>query len=417
MSLPVPSQDAPATAGHPSFFMHRAFAFLWLGQTISEFGSMITGSALQLLAVLVLGASSAQMGLLAFFSSLPILAFGLLTGVLIDRLPRRPLMIVADVSRALLLFLVPLAALAGWLHMTQLYIVTLLLSSFSFCFTIAQRSFLPSILQKEQLLEGNSKLSTSSALAEVGGPALGGLLVQLISAPFVVVIDACSYLFSAVCLLFIRERVAADVVEEPRQSFISDFLAGLHLLFSQPVLRTLARAALVRHFFGGAFAALYTLYVVRTLHISAAGYGLLVTLGGCGALVGALFARRISQRWGLARTLLGSALLDACLSFLTPLAPVALAFPCLALAQLLGDSCYVIYEIHEVSLRQALVEERMQGRLHSCMHVLVNGVGPLGALLAGWLSLEIGVRPLLWVGAAGMLLSALSLLFSPIRRL
>src|SRR6202043_1509842 len=148
-------------------------------------------------------------------------------------------------------------------------------------FTVAQRSFLPSILQKEQLLEGNSKLSASSALAEVGGPALGGLLVQLISAPFAVVIDACSYLFSAVCLLCIRERVAASVVEELHQSFVSDFLAGLHLLFSQPVLRTLARAALIRSFFGGAFAALYTLYVVRTLHVSVTGYGLLVTLGGC----------------------------------------------------------------------------------------------------------------------------------------
>ncbi len=416
MSLPAKSQDEPAIV-HSSFFLNRSFARLWLGQTISEFGSMLTGSALQLLAVLVLKASPTQMSLLAFFGSLPILAFGLFAGVWIDRLPRRPFMIVADLCRALLLFSVPFAALAGWLRIEQVYLVVLLLSTCTLCFTIAQRSFLPSILREEHLVKGNSKLSTSSALAEIAGPTLAGLLIQFISAPFVLIIDACSFLFSAFCLLLIHEHTSVSPPEEMHQSFISDFLAGLRLLASQPVLRTLAIAALMRSFFGGAFATLYTLYVVRSLSIPATGYGFLVTLGGVGAFVGALLAPRLLRRWGLSRVLVGSMLIDAAMVLLTPLAAGPLAFLCLALSQLLGDCCAVVYEINEVSLRQSLVPAQMQARLHSCMYLLINGIGPCGALLAGWLSLAIGVHAVLWLGAIGIFTSALYLLFSPLRSL
>jgi predicted MFS family arabinose efflux permease len=419
-TMPLPIFQAIPARVRPPFFIHRSFALLWLGQTVSEFGSFVTGSALQLLAVLLLNASPIQMGLLAFFGSLPVLAFGLFAGLWVDRLPRRAVMIVADLSRALLLLSVPLAALMGWLHITQLYLVVMLLNLLTLCFSVAQRSFLPSLISREQLVEGNSKLSASSALAEIGGPTLAGLLVQLVSAPFALIVDACSFLFSAFCLLLIRRQKGNTTpIEEATESFTSDFLAGLRLLLSHPVLRTLARAALMRNFFGGAFAALYTLYVIRTLHVSPLSYGVLVTLGGVGALFGSLLTRRVLRRWGLARTLLYTSVLNALMVLLTPLAggPFLLAFLCLACSQVLSDSCNVIYEINELSLRQKLVPEQMQGRVHACMHVLANGVGPLGALLAGWLSLLIGQHAVLWLGALGMLLSALSLLFSPLRRL
>jgi predicted MFS family arabinose efflux permease len=326
-------------------------------------------------------------------------------------------MIAADLCRALLLFSVPISAIMGWLHIEQLYLIALLLSIGTLCFTVAQRSFLPSILSEEQLVEGNSKLSASTAMAEVCGPAFAGLLIQLISAPFTLIIDACSFLFSALCLLLIREQVSASPVQPTHQSFLNDFRAGLHLLLTQPVLRVLALGAMIRNFFGGAFATLYTLYVVRELHVSAPGYGLLVSLGGVGALSGAFLARYVLSHWGLARTLLASILIDALMSLFTPLASGPLAFFCLAISQFIGDSCFIIHEINELSLRQSLVPEQMQGRLHSCMYVLVNGVGPIGALLAGWLSLEIGIRPVLWLGSSGMLIAAVCLLFSPLRRL
>ncbi len=200
--------DVPAKR---RFFINRAFALLWSGQTISTLGSHITGSGIPLIAILVLGADPAQVGLLAALSALPSLLFGLFIGVWVDRLPRRALLLLTDLVRALLLLSLPLAALSGLLHMAQLYIVTLLLSVCSVCFDTAYQAFLPQIISREQLVEGNSRLGTSSSLAEMGGPPLAGGLIQVIGAPLAVLFDALSFLVSALSIALIRRREIRSV--------------------------------------------------------------------------------------------------------------------------------------------------------------------------------------------------------------
>ena len=181
------------------------FMKLWIGQTISEFGSRITRDAIPLVAVITLAATPAQMGVLTAIGSLPILFLSLIAGVWIDRLRRRPIMIVADLGRAIILLTIPLAALSGHLTIGLLYGVVALMSIFSLLFDLAYRSILPSLVAREQLLEGNSKLATTESLAEIGGPALAGLLIQWISAPLAIFFDAISFLFSGISVALIRK--------------------------------------------------------------------------------------------------------------------------------------------------------------------------------------------------------------------
>src|SRR5258708_24941263 len=195
-----PLEESTDVADARHFFINRAFGLLWSGQTISTLGSHITGSGIPLIAILVLGAHPAQVGLLAALSALPSLFLGLFVGVWVDRLPRRPLMLLADLARALLLLSVPIAALSGLLHIEQLYIVTVLLSACTICFDTAYQAFLPQVVTREQLVEGNSKLGTSNSLAEMGGPPLAGGLIQSVGAPLAVLFDALSFLVSALSI-------------------------------------------------------------------------------------------------------------------------------------------------------------------------------------------------------------------------
>ncbi|MBO0795488.1 MAG: MFS transporter, partial [Ktedonobacteraceae bacterium] len=320
MALRTRQHAAQASTKH-RFFINRAFGLLWSGQTVSELGSHITGSAIPFIAILVLGASPVQVGLLAALSALPSLLFSLPIGVWVDRLPRRALLILADLVRALLLLSLPIAALDGLLRMEQLYIVVLLLGTCTICFDTAYQAFLPQVVAPEQLVEGNSKLGTSSSLAEMGGPPLAGWLVQLIGAPLAVLFDAFSFLISALSIGLIRPREIQPVGPvEKREHIWREMSDGMRALFGHPLLRVLAIHATVWTFCGGAFAALYTIYVVRELRITPMLYGLLIAAGGLGALVGSLITPRLVWRFGAKRVLLYGALTHGVTSWLTPLA-------------------------------------------------------------------------------------------------
>jgi MFS family permease len=285
MNLETQPLPSTAPAKRHRFFIHRHFALLWLGQTISEFGSRITREGLPLAAVLTLQATTAQMGLLAALGSIPVLLVGLFAGVWMDRLRRRPILILADVGRAALLCSIPLAAMLGMLRIELLYVVAALAGVLSVFFEVAHRSFLPALLRREDIVAGNSELETSASLAEIGGPALSGLLVQALTAPIAILFDALSFLASALCIGLIRLLEQQRPQMEKRQDMWGDMREGWHALLAHPLLRALAAYAGTRSFFSGAFATLYALYVVRTLHITPAGYGLSVTLGGIGALL------------------------------------------------------------------------------------------------------------------------------------
>jgi predicted MFS family arabinose efflux permease len=400
------------------FFLHRHFALLWTGSTISSFGSYITSIGLPIAALLLLHASPVQMGLLAALGALPGLLAGLFIGVWVDRLPRRPILLVADLGRALLLAGIPLVAISGHLNLAWFYVITLLTGLLTVCFEVASLSFLPTLLTPGDLATGNSRLGISASLAEITGPPLAGLLIQLLTAPLAILLDALSFLLSALCLSQIRlpEHVRTSP-SAAHPHLWSEMHEGLSELLHNPVLRPMAAYICTHMFFGGAYAALYLLYTVQLFGATPFAYSALVALGGIGALIGSFCANACTRRFGRGRTLLGSVVLFGPLTFCTPLAtgPLPVLFMLMALPQLFGDAAFAVYSISEISLRQALVPDHLLGRVNACMHILSTSVTPLGALLAGLLSELIGVRLTLLIGSSGIFLASAWLLFSPLR--
>jgi predicted MFS family arabinose efflux permease len=398
---------------------HPDFLKLWFGQTVSQFGSYITGGALPLIAVLTLDATPAQMGLLSAAGALPVLLFGLFIGVWVDRLRRRPLMIAADLGRFVLLIAVPVAAFSGALRMEMLYIVAALGGLLGVVFDVSYRSMLPALVKREHLLEGNTKLATTESLAEVGGPPLSGLLVQFISAPLAVLFDAFTFLVSIVSLLLIRTPEPPPAPPEDREPVLAEISGGFRALGEHPAVRVLVAGTAIRAFFGSMIGALYSLYVVRELGLSPAMPGLLTGAGGIGALIGAGLSGRMARRFGLGRTLAGTVLIAGSINLLMPFAggSALLVAGLLFTTQLCGDAAWAVHGIQEMSLRQMLIPDRLLGRANAGVGFLVGGVAPLGAVVGGWLATNLGVRETLLIAVLGILSTGVWALFSPVRRL
>ena len=348
---------------------HPDFMKLWIGQTISEFGSRITRDGIPLIAVITLAATPAEMGLLTAFASDPVLLFGVIAGGGVDRLRRRPIMIAMDIGRALLLLTIPLAAFTGHLRIELLYLVVALVSIMGLIFETAYRALLPTLVTRDQLLEGNSKLSTTAALAEIGGPSIAGLLIQWISAPLAVAFDAISFTFSSISFALIRTPEPVPKPRSAHPSMLREAIEGLETIARDPILRTLIIGVSLRSFFGSFFAALYSLYAVRDLGLSPVLLGVVVSAGGIGALIGAVMAGRVQSRLGLGRTLTWTLAAGAVANLLIPLAalfgsPLAAAFVLIA-AQIIGDAAMLIYGINETSLRLTIVPDRLFGRTNA----------------------------------------------------
>jgi MFS family permease len=396
---------------------HPDFMKLWAGQTISVFGSLIGGTALQFTAILFLQASAFQIGLLAAASLAPGFASGLVAGVWVDRLRRRPLLIIADVGRALLLATIPLAALLDRLTIEQLYVVAFGNSILTVLFDVAYQSYLPSLVGRGDLLEGNSKLSASASVAEVGGFGLAGWLVQLLSGPTTILIDAVSFVVSAVSLSAIRTREARPAPVPHNSSVVREIGEGLRVVLHHPLLRTLAGGAFLLHFCGhGIYGSMVVLYMSRGIGFSPGVLGMTWGVGGISALIGAMLAAPLTRRLGAGRAMVLGLLLGSTTGFLIPLAqgPTLLSLILLILAQL-GDGADTVFQINQLSLRQAITPERLLGRVNASMHFVGQGAMLLGALVGGLLGDTIGVRPTLLVGAGGSLLVAVMLALSPLR--
>lgn len=415
-------EENNALPGKPTRFggLWRSTDFLklWTGQTISELGSRITRDGLPLLAVITLGATPSQMGLLSAIGSAPVLLVSLFAGVWVDRLRRKPLMIAADIGRALLLSSIPLAAVLGVLGMGQLYVVTALVGILSLLFSLAYLAYLPSLVERKHLEEGNSKLALSDSAAEVAGPGIAGVLIQVITAPMAILFDALSFLVSALSLAFIRKAEPPPAPPETRQSVMLEAREGLKTVTTQPVLRALALAIATMSFFGNFFGVLYGLFAVRELGIGPAALGLTIGVGGIGSLLGALLSPRVVRRFGLGRTLIGILWVEGLFSLMIPLAGSfpRFALPMLTLAQL-GDMFGTIFFINAVSLRQSITPDRLLGRVSGSMELLVGLVSPVGALVGGVLAEQIGVQVTLLIAVFGIAMGSLWLLFSPVRAL
>ncbi|HET7768899.1 MAG TPA: MFS transporter [Chloroflexota bacterium] len=402
------------------------FLKLWTGQTISKLGSGIGGSALDLTAVLTLGASPGQMGLLHALRAGPVVLVGLFAGVLVDRVRRRPVMIGADLGRAALLALIPLAALLGWLRLELLFVVAPLVGVLSVLFDVAYQSFVPVLVRPERLMSANSRLATSDAFAEVTTPGLAGLLVQLISAPVTLLIDAVSFVVSALSIGLIRaEEPAAQLAgaDSPTAGVWRELREGLHIVWRSPVLRALAGFKATREFFGSFYAVLYALYALRDLEIGPVLLGVAIGVGGASNLLGTLLVERVTRRFGVGPTIMGSQLLGTLTAFLTPLAGFTagtdsplVPFVLLAAGQA-SDLIHPLYDVNTLTLRQSSAPPLALGRVNASMQVLDGALTPLGALVAGLLATAIGAQGTLFIAGAGFVASRLWLTLSPVPRL
>jgi Na+/melibiose symporter-like transporter len=395
------------------------FMRLWAGQTISQFGSTVTREALPYTAILVLGASPLQMGLLGAAGAAPLLVLGLFAGVWVDRVRRRPLMIAADIGRALLLLSVPVAYLLGWMRIEQLYVVAALTGVLTMCFDVAYQSLLPGLVQREHLLEGNSKLGLSDSVAEIGGPPLGGMLVQLISGPITLLLDAISFVFSAFMLRRIHAAEPPPAPVAPHEHVWRDLSTGLRAIWADPLLRAMAGTSAIQSFFGWFFGAIYGLYAIQVIGLSTATLGITVAFGGIGALLGALLVRPATRRFGLGPTIVAGLLISSCASLMIWLAGgwLAAAVPLMIASQLIGDGADTVAKIDQTSLRQSITPDAMLGRVNASMNVLGEGVGTLGLLAGGALGELIGLRSTVAIAALGGLLGCVWILCSPLPRL
>ena len=398
---------------------HPDFLKLWAGQTASAFGTLISAIALPLTAVLALDATPLEMGLLRAAALGPGFLVGLLAGVWVDRLRRRPIMIGADLGRAALLGSVPGAAVLGLLRIEQLYIVAFLAGVLTVFFEVAYHSHLPSLVRRDELVEANSKVTASASVAEVAGFGLGGALVQVLTAPIAVLVDAGSFLLSALSLAFIRAPEPTPTPAADRPGALHEIGEGLRLVLDSPLLRPIAGAAATLGFFQYLLGAVYLLYVTRELEIEPIVQGALYAIGGLSSLLGALVAGRAARCWGLGPTLLVGLLLSGIGNLCVPLAggPILVVLTFLVLAQVVGDGAETAYTVNQVSLRQAITPERLQGRMNASIRFVSWGAMVLGTLVGGALGETIGLRATLVVGASGTILAALWIFLSPLRTL
>lgn len=399
-----------------SLWRNHNFTTLWLGESVSLVGTQVTALALPLAAVLLLKATPFQMGLLTAVEVLPILVLGLFVGVLVDRVPRRMLLVGANVGRALLLGAIPLAAFLGRLSMGELYAVAVGTGILSVAFDTAFQSYLPALVGREELVAANARYNASMSVAGILGPALGGALVSLITAPFAILLDAASYVFAAVCGLLIRFTEPLGTTEQQRGTVLHDVGEGLRFIVGQRALLMLVLYTGVSNICGGMLFAQQILFFSRDLGFTPTVIGAVVALAGPAGLVGALIAARIAARLGVGRALVLGAMFFVVGDFFLALAggPAPVAIASVAVASLLIGFGSPLYNVTYISLRQSLAPEHLLGRVTATARVIGVGTLPLGAFLGGVLAGPLGLRPTLIV-ASCMAVPALGLLIAASR--
>jgi MFS family permease len=398
---------------------HHDFLKLWSAETISQLGSNVSGLAIPLVAIITLGATPFEVALLGIVEFAPFMLISLPAGVWVDRLPRRPILIVGDLGRAAVLASIPLAYAFGALTIWQLYVVGFVSGVLTVFFDVAYQSYLPSLVARDQLVEGNSKLEISRSGAQLGGPALAGVLVETLTAPVAILVDAVSFLGSGLFVLGIRKREEVPERSErrsPLEGMRGELADGLRYVLGHRYLRWIAASTATFNFFGNVMGAIFLVYAVRTLDLSPGAIGFIFAIGNVGYLVGALTAGRVSVRLGVGWTIIAGAATGIS-SLLVPLAPQDNAIPYLIVAGVITGYGVVVYNVTQVSLRQTITPERLQGRMNSVMRFIVWGVMPLGALVGGTLANSIDLRAAIWVGACGQALAFVPVLISPLRSL
>ncbi|WP_256375871.1 MFS transporter [Caulobacter sp. S45] len=391
-----------------------AFMKLWSAQAISEFGARFARDGLPLAAVLVLHGSPHQVGLIAALAILPRIVIGTLAGGYIDRSNRRWVMIGADVMRALLLATIPLAAVFHVLSILQLYGVAFLVGAGSVVFDIANQAYVPALVDREHLLEGNTKLSVTASLANVSGPAVTGLLIQLVTAPFAVGLTSISYGVSAILLAWMRHTERPNRVEA--KGWLVDFRDGCSAVFGERIIGPICLMETSANLFVAMFASLYPFIALRELHLTPFMFGATFAAGGAGALCGAWLRPWLTRRLGIGPASILAIFVAGAATFVFPLTygPPVMAAILLGAAQFVGDALSTVSGITINTLRQSAFETDRLGRVNSVFQVTVGAASLVGALAGGWLGEALGARQALLIAAAGLTGSTLWAFLSPL---
>jgi Na+/melibiose symporter-like transporter len=399
-----------------SLWRNTDFVRLWCAATITNFGSMIRQIALPFVAILELGATPRDIAALAAASMLPGVALGLFASARIDRMRKLPILIASDVLRAAALVSVPLAAWWDVLRMEHLYLVALLSGLLSFVFDVAHGSYLPSLVERRELVAANSRLKGAEAVTEAGAFASGGWLVQWLTAPVALLVDSVSFLVSAAVLSRIRRPEPAPA-PSPRAHVLEEIREGASFVWTSPTLRPLVVAAVVAAFSFQVFGVVYLLFASQELGFQPGTLGSIFAIGAGSSVAGALAARRTMLRLGLGNAMWGGLALVALTMGLLPFAPgAALGLLILALHQL-GDGFEVVFSVNAVSLRQAVTPRQVLGRVNGTFEFATLGAMLLGTGVGGALGETLGLRATLGLGAAGMGVAALCILLSSVGRL
>jgi MFS family permease len=400
---------------------HGDFLKLWSGQTISLVGSAVDDLAIGFVAIVALDASAFEVAVLGTLNFLPFILFTLPAGVWVDRLRRRPILILGDFARGALLATIPIAYLADALTLWHLYAVVFLTGVCTVFFDVAYQSYLPSLVERDQIIEGNSKLEISRSVAQVGGPGFAGALVELLTAPYAVLVDALSFLGSGLFLLGIRkpeEAPARQTVDGRKPSLWTELKEGLQFVLRNPNLRAQAGCTATSNLFSSLGFSILLVFLVRELGLSAGVIGIAFSIGAIGSFVGAVTAMRLARRFGIGPTTIAVAAVFGPAMLLVAFAPAGnAAIPFLVAAQFLFFFTSVVYNIIQVSYRQAICPPRLQGRMNSVMRFMVWGTIPVGTLTGGALGSLIGLRETIAIGAIGGGLGFLWILLSPQRHL
>ncbi len=397
---------------------HGDFLRLWSAQTVSGFGARISRDGLAMTAVASLGAGPADTGRLAAIAAAPALVVGLFAGGLVDRTSRRAVLITADLGRVGALLVVPIAALAHRLAMIEIYFAAMLVGGLGNLFDMADHAYLPSLVDRDQLMEANAKLSGTDAVGEFVGPALAGSLFQALTAPFALLVNALTYLASAGLLATIRRREAAPQ-REVKEPPLWAALRGVRVAMAQPLVRPVLLWASTSTFFGGFFAALYVFYALKTLGLTMLMMGLTIAVGGIGSLIGAAMAGRVGERLGVGPALIITALAAGVFNLFVPLASGAPtgAMIFLMIAQLFADAAGTAAFIYANTIRQSVLPPEMLGRVAGAFIAAGGLMIIAGALIGGELGQVMGPRPALYIACAGLMAAPLLCLFSPLVRL
>jgi MFS family permease len=396
---------------------HPDFLKLWTGQSISELGSQVSQLAIPWVAAVVLHVSPIVFSLVGMLGFLPFIIFALPAGVWVDRLRRRPILIFGDAGRAVLLATIPLAYAFDALTVWQLLAVQFAVGILTVFFDVAYQSYLPSLVSREHLVEGNAKLQLTVSVAQVGGPSLAGGLIAAITAPYAIVADAISYVISTAFLIPIRKQevLPERTADTPRPAMLPELKEGVAWVVKNPFLRSIAACTATSNFFGGLAFAIFVLYAVRSLHLSAVQVGVVFAAGSVGAIVGALVVDRLQRAIGVGPAIVWTALCFSIGGLALPSAPKSFPLPLLIAGFFVIQFGGVAYNVTQVSLRQGITPERLQGRMNAAVRWIVWGTIPLGTLAGGGLATAFGLHRALWIGAIGALFTFLFVALSPVR--